>query len=234
MKKAADAIFFHPSSLCRSVTNLVFMADRNSYTRLSVATLRKALRKGDTMKKRCFAVVICLILFVGSMSGCQPKTPEKTVTISADYPEYDSVEALTDRADLIVQGTVKEMQYKQIDISLGKGRDDSLSPYTVYTVAVDEVFKSDGNVGETIEVKVPGGIFDGVAYVIEGVDSPLLEKDQSYVLFLATYENLPASLLNLTQAAYEIGEDGKLAGVESDSSIRLDFSIEDLRSTVRK
>lgn len=186
------------------------------------------------MKKRCFAVVVCLILFVGSMSGCKSKTPEKMVTISADYPEYDSVEALTDRADLIVQGTVKEMQYKQIDISLGKGSDDSPSPYTVYTVAVDEVFKNDGNVGETIEVKVPGGIFDGVAYVIEGTDSPLLEKNQSYVLFLATYENLPASLLNLTQAAYAIGEDGELAGLESDSSIRLEFSIEDLRSAIGK
>lgn len=186
------------------------------------------------MKKRCFAVVVCLILFVGSMGGCQSKTPEKMVTISADYPEYDSVEALTDRADLIVQGTVKEMQYKQIDISLGKGSDDSPSPYTVYTVAVDEVFKSDGNVGETIEVKVPGGIFDGVAYVIEGMDSPLLETDQSYVLFLATYENLPASLLNLTQAAYEIEENGELAGAESDSSIRLEFSIEDLRSAIGK
>ena len=186
------------------------------------------------MKKRCFAVVVCLILLVGSMSGCQSKTPEKTVTISADYPGYDSLEALTDRADLIVQGTVKEMQYKQIDISLGKGSDDSPSPYTVYTLTIDEVFKGDGNVGETIEVKVPGGIFDGVAYVIEGMDSPLLEKDQSYVLFLATYENLPVSLLNLTQAAYEIGEDGELAGVESDSSIRLDFSIEDLRKTIGK
>lgn len=213
---------------------MVFTADRNSYTRLSVATLRKALRKGDTMKKRCFAVVICLILFVGSMGGCQSKTPEKTVTISADYPGYDSLEALTDRADLIVQGTVKEMQYKQIDISLGKGSDDSPSPYTVYTVAVDEVFKGDGNVGETVEVKVPGGIFDGVAYVIEGMDSPLLETDQSYVLFLATYENLPASLLNLTQAAYEIEENGELAGAESDSSIRLEFSIEDLRSAIGK
>ena len=196
------------------------------------------------MKKRCFAVVVCLILFVGSMSGCKSKTPEKMVTISADYPEYDSLEALTDRADLIVQGTVKEMQYKQIDISLkaddddpnapGGNGDDSLFPYTVYTVIIDEVFKGAENVGETVEVKVPGGIFDGVAYVIEGTDSPLLEKNQSYVLFLATYEKLPASLLNLTQAAYEIEENGELAGAESDSSIRLEFSIEDLRSAIGK
>ena len=53
MKKAADALFFHPSSLCRSVTNMVFMADGNSYTRLSVAPSREALRNGEDYEIVC-------------------------------------------------------------------------------------------------------------------------------------------------------------------------------------
>ena len=73
---------------------------------------------------------------------------------------------------------------------------------TVRTVTVSRVFKGAVRPGDVVQVKQLGGKLDGVTYSEEhGV--PLQENGQ-YTLFLETYADQPASLLNPVQAQYRV------------------------------
>ncbi len=136
----------------------------------------------------------------------------KKVTISADYPHYENLENLIGKADTIIKGKITDFTYSQINISQkpqsddeylnpGGELDNSLMPYTIFTIEIIKTYKGNINKKETIQIKEPGGIFGNTEYVNR--DSAKLKKGNNYVFFLETYPDSPASLLNPIQASYE-------------------------------
>ncbi|MFL1378320.1 MULTISPECIES: hypothetical protein [unclassified Nocardiopsis] len=146
------------------------------------------------------AVVSVLALALSACSSPSPSTGGAT----GDYPSYASAEELFESADLVVEGTVEGSRTEPIDISEGGEAEEGLEPleYTVYTLAVSEVFKGEAP-GGALEVKHENG----------GPDDLELREGDTYVLFLATYDDVPASLLNPDQSAYLVGGDGGLEPV---------------------
>lgn len=174
-------------------------------------------------------LAIGLILFTNMNTSTVQK-----VTISADYPNYENLENLIDKADTIIKGKIIDFKYSQINISQKPQSDDeylnpggeidnSLMPYTIFTVEINKTYKGNINKKETIQIKEPGGIFGNTEYVNE--DSAKLKKGNNYVFFLETYPNSPASLLNPIQASYEYDDYDNIIPNEHN---KIKFKIKDL------
>ncbi|MET7394648.1 hypothetical protein ABZS66_14265 [Dactylosporangium sp. NPDC005572] len=137
--------------------------------------------------------VVLAVLLALALAACgRPALSAKRVEIQADYPMYDSVRMLHERATLVVAGQVLPGAVRSIDDLV----------YTVYRVQVERRFK--GTSAETIEVKQIGGTVGGTVYVEAG--GIPLRTGTRYVLFLETYPDSPASLLNPAQAQYVLGD----------------------------
>ncbi|MEU4224060.1 hypothetical protein AB0F17_07180 [Nonomuraea sp. NPDC026600] len=148
---------------------------------------------------------------------------EEPVLYRADYPQYQSADALFDKATLVVEARiVGEPRYlqEQAEAPDPAETDPNLNPnagapaevaaepeapptvITVYTAQVVKVFKGQAQVGQSIEVKELGGNFEGVTYAEEHTTA--MNQDSGYVLFLETYPDSPAALLNPVQAKYPL------------------------------
>ncbi|GAA1689830.1 hypothetical protein GCM10009733_102670 [Nonomuraea maheshkhaliensis] len=169
------------------------------------------------MLRRLGALVLTA-LFVTACSS-----HDETVLYRADYPQYESAGALFDRASLVVEARivgaprylqeVTEPEPTTTDPQLnpeagapaeaaGDQPDPPPMVITVSTAQVVKVFKGEAKVGQTIEVKELGGVFDGVTYEEEHTSE--LKQDSGYVLFLETFPDSPAALLNPVQAKYPL------------------------------
>ncbi|MEV0237610.1 hypothetical protein [Nonomuraea sp. NPDC050786] len=85
---------------------------------------------------------------------------------------------------------------------------DSSVVSTVFDARALKVFKGTIDAGSTIEVRQLGGALDGITYSEKGTSS--LKAGKVQVLFLNTYPDLPATLLNPDQGQYDIDEAGNL------------------------
>lgn len=83
-----------------------------------------------------------------------------------------SVEELTAEAELVVKGTVLEVETRR---SSGGGR-----LFTVVTFAVEESWK--GPAPESVRIHVPGGSIDGITQLVIGM--PRFEVGETAVVFL--------------------------------------------------
>ena len=189
----------------------------------------------------CFVVVIAGIFFFN-----QNTTTMKKVTISADYPQYDSLENLVDRADTIIKGKIIGFTYSELNVTQenqsdnellnpGGEKDNSTIPYTVFTVEIEKTYKGTVNEKDTIEIKTLGGIVGDTEYVLENSDDSRLEEAKKYVFFLETYSDSPASLLNSTQASYEYDDDGNIITNEQGKQTvqnEINFKMEDLDNII--
>ena len=171
----------------------------------------------------------------------------EVVTYRTDYADYTSLAAIYHRSTVVVEATVgagsrvERLSLVQDD---NDGSDPELNPLagapstepespdssppdvvTVRTVTVTRVFKGDIQPGATLEVKQLGGEWDGVRYEEEDA-VPLRHDAGRYVLFLETYPDVPASLLNPAQAQYLAGANGELRPVAGNA---LRFSRGQLR-----
>lgn len=160
------------------------------------------------------------------LSACAAPQEGDEVVYNASYPAYESVTELSDAADLVVEGTVVSSVVKEIDVASKLTGDDAKDPeanpggpdqdspsvmvYTVHKVRVDRVFKGSAVEGSTIEIKELGGTQGNTKYSTE--EGIVLRDTKSYVMFLATYDGIPASLLNPIEAVYE-RVDGKLTSM---------------------
>lgn len=148
---------------------------------------------------------------------------EEPVLYRADYPQYQSADALFDKATLVVEarivGEPRYLQEKEeapdpaetdpnLNPNAGAPAEVAAEPeapptvITVYTAQVIKVFKGQAQVGQSIEVKELGGNFEGVTYAEEHTTP--MNEDSGYVLFLETYPDSPAALLNPVQAKYPL------------------------------
>lgn len=100
------------------------------------------------------------------------------VIISVDYPDFDTLENLVDKADTIIKGKIIDFTYSELEITQGVNSDDeylnpggeiddSITPYTVYSIQIEKAYRGDYDENDVIEVKQPGGIFGNVEYVLE-------------------------------------------------------------------
>ena len=111
-------------------------------------------------------------------------------------------------ADLVFGGTVENITYETMDVRTESGVDSltGLSesqgmPYTLYEIKVTEIYK--GSVeGDTIIVKCLGGEVDGNIYVLD--ETSTISMGETYLFLTETYENSYPSLLNATQASYDM------------------------------
>jgi len=142
------------------------------------------------------AIGLVAVALVGTACGL------RSVDYHGDWPSYDSLDVLYDRADLVVQGVLAgSSTVRKLDIG-----DGTTMVYTVADVTVAVVFKGSANTGQTVAVKQLGGRLDGVDYRAEA--ESYLSPGQTYLLFLETYEDSPASLLNPWQAQYVVDGSG--------------------------
>ncbi|MFI7705403.1 hypothetical protein [Nonomuraea sp. NPDC049480] len=171
---------------------------------------------------RLGAVFVAAVFATGCSAG------EKTIIYEADYPVYESADALFDRATLVVEGRVtgqpRVLQQTEELPEDPQETDPQLNPnagapaqakarteepptvITVYSVEVLKVFKGEAKPGQIVEVKELGGELDGVTY--KEVDLVPLRTEQGYTMFLETYPDSPAALLNPQQGKYPLDASG--------------------------
>ncbi len=160
--------------------------------------------------------------------GCGGPTPVRTSTAvsQADYPSYATADDLARQATLIVEARFSDEPRVEEEFPSDASdiTDPQLNPnagvpeqeqeqvpgigvvITVHRARVEKVHKGSVAPGDIIEVKELGGTLGGVRY--EYADSEPIATGRSYLLFLETYPDSPASLLNPLQAKYELDADG--------------------------
>ncbi|MEV0198928.1 hypothetical protein [Nonomuraea sp. NPDC050691] len=173
------------------------------------------------------------------LSACSAE--EKTVVYAADYPVYNSADALFTGAKLVIEGRltgdrrvmavaeppVDETETDpQLNPNAGATPDAAAAPpaesptvITVSSVEVLRVRKGPARVGQIIQVKELGGTLDGVTY--EQADVTPLKSGVTYMMFLETYPDSPASLLNPEQAKYVVTSAGTYSAMP-DNPVKLD------------
>lgn len=143
------------------------------------------------LKKEIISIVIALLIL--TITGCK-----SVVKIHADYPHYDDLDSMILNADTIIEGKILSIAV------VGSEQEGIL--YTVYDVEVIKNFRGKIKSKEVIKIKQLGG--ETKDLVVTTDEKANLKKDSSYLFFLVTYEDSPASLINPTQGAYLL-EDGK-------------------------
>ncbi|WP_203711207.1 hypothetical protein [Asanoa siamensis] len=163
---------------------------------------------------RKFAVIAAVTLAV---AGCGRPFGGRVV-YQGDYPSYATVAELVDKASLVVEATLADPRDGVLYPSGAGGTDPVTDPQagappgdsgvviTIWTATVTQVHKGRTKPGALIEVQQTGGERDGVVYEQPGA-VPFAEGTP-YLLFLETYPDAPASLLNPTQAQYVVEPTG--------------------------
>lgn len=171
--------------------------------------------------KTSIYVGICLLTFVIVISGCTnnsnavsepnanqtsvlPKDPS-VIEIHADFPYFNSVKELYNKADIIAVATVDEVDPPaELNVS-AISETPSYFVYTVSHLTVEQVIKGDNNLKE-LDVKQLGGDTGEKKYIVN--DMVYLEKGNRYLLFLKDYGNdKPMSLLNADQSLVQFTDE---------------------------
>ncbi|MCG7376709.1 hypothetical protein MH215_06865 [Paenibacillus sp. ACRSA] len=179
------------------------------------------------MRKIQILTLFASSIFILSTLGCSSvttqtaSTPQAPITViaSEDFPNYSSINDLSDRADTIIKGNVIQTRVEVLNdrvqapeadqenaqkVTLEAGNEELAFDkiYTIHTIQVAESYKGAFVAGDTLEVKQLGGQLNNTEIINDDHVSLIPTKD--YVLFLETYEDTPASLLNSIQSLYVI------------------------------
>lgn len=167
-----------------------------------------------------------------SANGASEVLPKQEVLIDASFPKYSSLGELENQADLIVEGRILSTTFKFLNVAqkpsdpgdarLNPGTDPAespLIPYTIYDVEIQKVYKGVATEKETIQVKQVGGENQKTIFKVN--DSTELKMNGDYIMFLATFDNSPASLLNPIQASYQLVDNQIIASDKN--TIKLNF-----------
>jgi len=128
-----------------------------------------------------------------------PADERHIVYFSADWPYYDSVDALLSRANLVIRGTVVDSRAEPINI-MGSGGEEYML-HTISTVHVLDSYMGDAMVGDKIEVLIPGGETETEGLIVSGF-SYTFTCENEYVIFLYVSAYGLALLLNPFHAVY--------------------------------
>lgn len=174
-----------------------------------------------------FAVIAAGV--AGIQASLEPADPLPVVTISADYPQYDSSTALLDAADAVVTAIVIKTRtgllYPDVDptngdpstnpqagTKLSQAELDAMAvPITISSVRVVESFDGSLKPGDIVEVKQLGGTTKHV--VVRDSETTFISDaaaDSSggqVLLFLVKTDSETYSLANPTQGLMTVSDD---------------------------
>ena len=123
------------------------------------------------MRKKIISIVAILALLLCACSSNSDNAETSSVgeylSISADFPYYNTVEEITTASKRIIVGEITSTE----DVLLDMG-DGTKLPYIICTVKVRDVFK--GDMVESIKVKVLGGNVGDSMVVSEA--APMAQK----------------------------------------------------------
>ncbi|MEV6816229.1 hypothetical protein, partial [Micromonospora sp. NPDC051296] len=199
-------------------------------TSRSTPTIRKEHRRKAVAVRiprqmlNALAIGSAAVLLSAGCGGLNPARPS-TVLYEADHPSYLTADDLARRATLIIEARfggqprvekefpsdASDITDPQLNPNAGVPEQEQLNDrtatvITVHRATVEKVHKGSVKPGDIIEVKELGGTLDGVRY--ENADSAPISTGRSYLLFLETYPDSPASLLNPLQGKYELDAAG--------------------------
>jgi len=149
--------------------------------------------------RRIAAVLAVLVLGVGACG-------QSRVVYQGDYPHYESVAELVKKANLVVEVAVADPRVGKLYPTDGPRNDETAVVITIYDATVAKVHKGSVRTGDVIEVQQMGGESDGVVY--ENPEVVPFREGTPYLLFLETYPDSPAALLNPDQGQYEVDPAG--------------------------
>lgn len=141
------------------------------------------------MKSKFIYLILLLLLFLAGLLG----------TGFATILENKWDRHLVKEAELIIQGVVIDVQYKE-----STPRDKILAvPHTFVTFTVEHIFKGDVRNGSTITLRFEGGLAkDGGIMVVDGI--PLFDKGDRCILFIKGNTVLPCPLVGWNQGFYRV------------------------------
>ncbi|MFF3733080.1 hypothetical protein ACFYXM_22870 [Streptomyces sp. NPDC002476] len=162
----------------------------------------------------------------GEGTGSKAAEQPQVITYEADYPAYDSLDAVVEKADVVVSGTVVGSSVKKLMPEVSTEGDPLANPQaglseeeaakvepvvvTVSKVKVSEVLSGDVKPGDTVEVSQLGGTLGDVTYK-EKHTTTLANNGTQYVLMLAKHDAAaPYDLLNPEQALYTVDAGGQI------------------------
>ncbi|MFE9817922.1 hypothetical protein [Streptomyces sp. NBC_00236] len=193
-----------------------------------------------------------LLVLALAAAGCANGEPasEKAAETSdviayeADYPVYDSLDQVVEKADVIVKGTVVGSSVRELvpetstdtdplanpqaGLSEEEAADEDPVVITVSRVKVSEVLSGNVKPGDIVEVSQLGGQRGKVTYK-EKHTTALTANGTQYVLMLAAHgPAAPYDLLNPEQALYTAGGSGKVEPV-GDAGFKNVGTVKNLR-----
>lgn len=192
----------------------------------------------NDMKRRAFilaSILFSLVVMSACSSNSNTAANENEVTvIQAEYPVYDTAEEIVNASDLVFSGTVTEINYESLNVKSETGADPETGlveateiPYTIFDISIEQVYK--GHVeSNSISIKRPGGKMDGQVFTVE--DASTIEVGETYLFITQTYENTYPSLLNVTQASFDMNNPEVVNNGQENEAITLSEVLEYLNS----
>ncbi|MDC3418342.1 hypothetical protein [Aquibacillus salsiterrae] len=186
---------------------------------------------------RHFKTLIILIFLITLTVGCsneqqvieETSNEKLTGTVGGFYKSYSDVDELAEKADLVIEGKVLGSRVEVLDMTKEpENPTEENAPgevqqieriYTISKVEVTKVYKGEVEKQEIIEVKQIGGETENAILIPE--EGAYLKENKKVVLFLESYEDSPASLLNPIQAQYTI-EGNKIVKLK-DNNLKLEL-----------
>ena len=175
-----------------------------------------------------FAAALALLTGCAADSSSTGSSADSTTTqpaqtgntessIHADYPVYDSLQALQEKSDLILRCKFQKREETSFENS----------PYTRMTIQVQEAYKGDAKQGDTLTFLQLG--------TNEAAQNPVvcnayvsMQPDQEYVLFL-TKSGEEYFMPSPAQSCYLWAEGDKTLSPVLDSSVALSIKADDLK-----
>ena len=181
------------------------------------------------MKKISFILATCLMLC--AFSSCKQKVQYSSVAV--DWPAYDNVQDLMEKADLVLSGTVTGISFQVADKYTGLppaegaikqyeeeyGEDvkpeDVFELITLYDIGVATVYK--GEAVKSTQIRMMGGLENyhvdeqlaamrkyDLEYIPIVEDIPELKIGETYLLVLGIIGECAPSPINLEQTIYNL------------------------------
>lgn len=156
-----------------------------------------------------------------SVVAMQPSTDSSSdadvKTIHVDYPIYDSVSSLSDASDLAIRCSLKSTESVVFEGN----------PYTRVTVNVEEIYRGNAKVGNTLTF-LQLGTNEAEKNPVISDNYVAMKQNQEYVLFL-TKSGEEYFMPSPAQSCYLWAEGDKTLSPVLDSSVALSVKAEDLK-----
>lgn len=180
------------------------------------------------------ALTISFLMTAALLSGCSADSESlsKNVSVSSsvnsisennitynyshsDYYVYENPEELISAADIVLTGRVTDISFKMLDYKTAlppteESEESNITLCTIYTVEVISTYK--GNVSESINIRVAGGLKDKYLdeqlrvlgeRASEGITvtmgMPEIEIGETYLFSLGVFEGTDPCLMNQDQ-----------------------------------